>query len=128
MKEAVETAEGRDAIPPQIPFKPYPELKAIHAIPYPVKGVPVEPVRQAGIFRTELPNEPRGSITFAEVIFSGRFHTWNVSMENGKEALELMEQLHAWHTHILTLDKNEVANIIARLEKLDLRNPKSQEA
>jgi hypothetical protein len=104
----IETAKSID---PQIPLKPWDELKKMHG------GA----VMNSGIFRTELPGEQLpDSITYAEVITGERFHAWNVRKEDGGIVLALIQRLYASHTHPLTLNKKQVENIVTSLENLRL--------
>lgn len=120
MTERVETTEGRE---PEVPFKSRDELIAMHGGDYTYREY--GPRAVGGVFRTELPDQQINSITFAEVIPLQRDHTWNVRIEDGADALLLIEILYEWHRHALDLNLHEVGEIIAQLDKLDLRKPKS---
>lgn len=129
MTRNIEAAENKG---PQIPFKTMAELDVIHKINFTIKGVAGKNgPPQVGIFRTELPNEPRGSITFARVMSSAFFHTWNVSMENGAETLDLIQELHDMQTNnsgvVTGVAKDQISKIIISLDNLDLRKRKPQE-
>lgn len=111
----------------RIPFKSWEKLIAIYGHGPRVMGKmstsDKTAVQQEDIFRTKLPEgEPRGSITFAEVIPGKRFQVWNVLKENSEETIRLITQLYAWHKDPFILNQEKVVEIISQLYKFDLGN------